>query len=152
MEQTFGGPLDDSAYSLSVTSDDGYVLVGKYTESYSYGTDGSAFILKTDSKGNQEWMKVFSNCTLYSVQQTSDSGYIAAGVKNGNAWLVKLAGDKEGTHYEDRKNNESERGNGTESESAESAEYGNTSDSFFDQIRYYIYDTFNGFFQWDYYT
>ncbi len=150
--KTFGGPLDDSAYSLSVTSDNGYVLVGKYTESYSYGTDGSAFILKTDSKGNQEWMKVFSNCTLYSIQQTSDSGYIAAGVKNGNAWLVKLASDKEGTQYEDGKNNESENGNGTEPESGESVEYGNTSDSFFDQIRYYIYDTFNGFFQWDYYT
>lgn len=118
----------------------------------SFGIDGSAFILKTDSEGNQEWMEVFPNCTLYSVQQTSGNGYIAAGVKNGNAWLVKLASDKESTQYEDGKNNESESVNGTESENAENVEYGNTSDSFFDQIRYYIYDTFNGFFQWDYYT
>ncbi len=62
--KTFGGPLDDSAFSLSVTQDNGYVLTGKYTESCSYGTDGSSFMLKTDSEGNQEWMKVLSNCTL----------------------------------------------------------------------------------------
>jgi hypothetical protein len=92
--RTFGGSLDDSAFSLSVTQDNGYLLTGKYTESCSYGTDGSSFILKTDSEGNQEWLKVLSNCTLYSVQQTSDGGYVAAGVKSGDAWLVKLAGDR----------------------------------------------------------
>lgn len=92
--------MDDSAFYISITSDNGYVLAGKYTGSCSYGKDGSAFILKTDSKGNQEWMKIFSNCTLYSVQQTSDDGYIAAGVKNGNAWLVKLVDDKGSIEYE----------------------------------------------------
>jgi hypothetical protein len=98
--RTYGGPLDDSAFYISITSDNGYVLAGKYTESCSYGKDGSAFILKTDSKGNQKWIKIFSNCTLYSVQQTSDDGYIAAGVKNGNAWLVKLVDDKGSIEYE----------------------------------------------------
>ncbi|WP_048171659.1 hypothetical protein [Methanosarcina siciliae] len=93
--KTFGGSRDDAAISISMTSDDGYVLTGRYNDSFSYAIDGSAFILNTDSEGNQEWMKVFPNCTLYSGRQTSDGGYIAAGVKNGNAWLVKLEGDGE---------------------------------------------------------
>lgn len=100
--KTFGGPLDDSAFSISVTSDNGYVLAGKYTESCSYGTDAAAFILKTDSEGNQEWIKIFSNCTLYSVQQTSDGGYVAAGVKSGNAWLVKLADNEENIEHQEK--------------------------------------------------
>jgi hypothetical protein len=97
--KTYGGPLDDSAFSISVTSDNGYLLAGKYTESCSFGKNAAAFILNTDSEGNQEWMKVFSNCTLYSVQQTSDGGYVAAGAKNGDAWLVKLAGYGEGIEH-----------------------------------------------------
>ena len=127
-----------------MTSDNGYVLTGKYTEPCSFGTDGSAFILKTDSEGNQELIKVFSNCTLYSVQQTSDDGYIAAGIKNGNAWLVKLAGDEKRTG--------SEGSEGIGFENGESAEYGNTSNSLSAQIRYYVCDIFKGIFQWDYYT
>nr|WP_255678998.1 hypothetical protein [Methanosarcina sp. DH1] len=156
--KTFGGPLDDSAFSLSVTSDDGYLLTGRYTEFCSYGTEGAAFILKTDSEGDQKWMKIFSNCTLYSVQQTSDGGYVAAGVKNGNAWLVKLKGDEKDTEYEGGKNTESDDGKDTDYESGkniesangESIEYGSTSDSLSTQIRHYICDIFRGVFQWDY--
>lgn len=136
--KTLGGPIDNSAISISMTSDNGYLLAGKYTESYSFGTDSTAFILKTDSEGNQEWVKVFSNCTLYSVQQTSDGGYIAVGVKNGNAWLVKLAGNG---------NTESEGSKDSESESRGNIESENAPDSFFDQIRYYICDIFRGIFQ-----
>ncbi|KKG14682.1 hypothetical protein EO98_17395 [Methanosarcina sp. 2.H.T.1A.6] len=91
--KTFGGTKDDVGISISVTSDNGYVVTGRYNDSLSFVIDGSAFILKTDSDGNQEWLKEFSNCTLYSVQETSDGGYVAAGVKNDNAWLVKLEGD-----------------------------------------------------------
>jgi hypothetical protein len=124
--RTYGGPLDDSAFSISVTSDNGYMLAGKYTESCSFGPGDSAFILKTDSEGNQEWMKVFSNCTLYSVQQTSDDGYIAAGVKNGNAWLVKLVGDKGRIEYE------------------------NIRDGSSSQIKNSTYNIFYWIFHWDY--
>ncbi|PAV11078.1 hypothetical protein ASJ81_11400 [Methanosarcina spelaei] len=166
--KTFGGPLDDSAFSLSVTSDNSYVLTGKYTKSCSFEIEGAAFILKTDSEGNQEWIKIFSNCTLYSIQQTSDSGYVAAGVKNGNVWLVKLESDKEDTGHEGGKNTEPDNWEGTksencedtepdnwedtESENCEDIESGNTSDGFSAQIRHYICDIFRGVFQWGYYT
>ncbi|MDQ1275811.1 MAG: hypothetical protein QG610_1386, partial [Euryarchaeota archaeon] len=119
--KTFGGPTDDAAIAISLTPDNGYVLTGRYNDSFSYTVDGSAFILKTDSEGNQEWIKEFSNCTLYSVQQTSDGGYIAAGVKNKNAWLVKLAGD------------EKDVGN-----KVSSIEYNDNTDSIFNQIFNYI--------------
>ncbi|WP_292388857.1 hypothetical protein [Methanosarcina sp. UBA5] len=158
--KTFGGPMDDSAFSISLTSDNGYVLAGMYNDSWAFETDGDAFILKTDVDGNQEWMKIFSNCTLYSVQQTSDGGYVAAGVKNRNAWLVKLAGDGEDAMYEagkdteskDGKDIESEDGKDTEPENGESIGSGNMSDSLSAQIRYYICDIFKGVFQWDYYN
>ncbi|HII01937.1 TPA: hypothetical protein HA351_09930 [Methanosarcinaceae archaeon] len=120
--KTFGGPMDDAAISISITSDNGYVLTGRYNDSLSFVIDGSAFILKTDSDGNQEWLKEFTNCTLYSVQQTSDGGYVAAGVKNENAWLVKLAGDGRNTE------------NG-----GSSIESDDTYDSVFSQILNYIY-------------
>ncbi|MCC4770689.1 hypothetical protein FXV91_11005 [Methanosarcina sp. DH2] len=124
--KTFGGPMDDIGISIYMTSDSGYVLTGRYNDSSSFVIDGSAFILKTDGEGNQEWIKEFTNCTLYSVQQTSDGGYIAAGVKNGNAWLVKLAGVGEGADYKD--------GKGIEHE--------DTSEGSFSLIKDYIYDAF----------
>ena len=91
--KTYGGQNDDSAFCVSLTSDNGYILAGMYNDSWSFGMDGSAFILKTDSNGNQEWIKDFANSTLHSVEQTLDNGYVAAGAKDGRAWVVKLEGD-----------------------------------------------------------
>lgn len=92
--KTYGGSMDDSAFCISLTSDNGYVLTGMYNDSWGFSVDGSAFILKTDANGNQEWIKEISNCTLYSVEQTSDHGYIAAGIKDDRPWIVKLEGDE----------------------------------------------------------
>lgn len=92
--KTYGGPMSDFAFCVSLTSDNGYILAGAYNGTQLFDPYGSAFILKTDSNGNQEWIKEFSNSTLYSVEQTSDNGYIAAGTKDGRAWVVKLEGDK----------------------------------------------------------
>lgn len=126
--KTFGGPKTDAALSISLTSDGGYVLTGIYDNPKYFGYDGGAFVLKTNSEGNQEWIKEFSNCTLYSVQQTSDGGYIAAGVKNENAWLVKLAGDEKDVENK-----------------VSSIEYNDTTDNIFSQIFNYIF----GIFRWD---
>lgn len=92
--KTYGNQKDDSAFCVSLTSDNGYVLSGMYNGSWSFSMEDSAFILKTDPDGNQEWMTEFSNCSLYSVEQTSDNGYVAAGIKDGRPWVVKLEGDK----------------------------------------------------------
>ncbi|WP_407281573.1 hypothetical protein V7O61_12645 [Methanolobus sp. WCC1] len=92
--KTYGGQGYDSAYCISLTSDNGYVMAGMSSSPKFSGRGGKGFILKTDADGNQEWMTEFSNCTLFSVEQTSDNGYVAAGIKDGRPWVVKLEGDK----------------------------------------------------------
>jgi len=81
-QKVFGGSSDDLAYSIQQTSDGGYIVAG-YTWSFAGGHD--AYVLKLDSAGNLEWQKVFGGSSddfAYSIQQTSDDGYIVAGYTN----------------------------------------------------------------------
>ncbi|MGB5925594.1 MAG: hypothetical protein WBH01_05810 [Dehalococcoidia bacterium] len=94
--RTFGGSDDDGARSVQQTSDGGYVIAG---ETSSYGAGGvDAWLIKTDAGGNEQWSRTFGvtdNEWAYSVQQTSDGGYIIAGqtysysTKDTDIWLIK---------------------------------------------------------------
>jgi len=78
--KTFGGSFEDWAYSVQQTSDGGYIVAG-YTRSFGAGSY-DAFLLKTDASGNLQWAKTFGGSSddgAFSVQQTSDGGYIVAG-------------------------------------------------------------------------
>jgi len=76
----YGGTSGDHGYSIQQTSDGGYVVAGN-TDSYTYGSDDVA-IYRLDSSGNKVWFKHYGGVSddyAYSIQQTSDGGYIVAG-------------------------------------------------------------------------
>ncbi|MFZ8835346.1 MAG: T9SS type A sorting domain-containing protein [Candidatus Caldipriscus sp.] len=77
--KTYGGTNGEGATSVRQTSDGGYILAGR---TYSFGAGGDIFLIKTDANGNIQWAKTYggtNNDWAYSVQQTSDGGYIVAG-------------------------------------------------------------------------
>jgi len=76
----YGGTQDDQPYSIQQTSDGGYIVAGK-TKSYTYGEYDFA-IYKLNSSGNKIWFNHYGGTSSdhgYSIQQTSDGGYILAG-------------------------------------------------------------------------
>jgi uncharacterized delta-60 repeat protein len=78
--KTYGGTGYDWAYSVQQTPDGGYIVAG-YTTSFGVG-GGDIFLIKTDANGNVQWAKTYGGTgydDAYSVQQTSDGGYIVAG-------------------------------------------------------------------------
>jgi len=78
--QTFGGSSIDCGLSIQQTSDGGYIIAG-YTGSYGAG-NSDVYLIKTDASGNEQWTQTFGGSSSdfgWSVQQTSDGGYIIAG-------------------------------------------------------------------------
>jgi hypothetical protein len=82
--KTFGGSSCDRAYSIQKTIDGGYAIAG-VTCSFGAG-DKDVYLIKTNSEGNMQWQKTFGGGYLdsddsegFSVQQTTDGGFIIAG-------------------------------------------------------------------------
>jgi len=76
----YGGANDDGGKSIQQTSDGGYIMAG-YTKSYTYGNHDFA-VYKLSSSGNKVWFKHYGGASddlAFSIQQTSDGGYIVAG-------------------------------------------------------------------------
>ncbi|MBW8041209.1 MAG: hypothetical protein FVQ85_14570 [Planctomycetes bacterium] len=80
-QKTFGGSDWDRAYSVQQTSDAGYIIAGS---TYSVGNgESDVYLLKLDSSGNKDWDKYFGGAYWdegYSVQETSDGGFIVVGL------------------------------------------------------------------------
>ncbi len=97
-DKRFGGDSYDALYSLQQTTDGGYILGGRSTSGI--GGDKSEasrgnwdlWIVKTDADGIKQWDKRFGGSDddfFYSVQQTSDAGYILGGFSKSG-----ISGDK----------------------------------------------------------
>lgn len=94
--KTYGGDSDDIGYSVQQTFDGGYIVVGE-TRSFSAG-GADVWLLKTGDNGDTIWTKRYggmSDDIGYSVQQTTDSGFVIAGLTfssgtgNSDIWLLK---------------------------------------------------------------
>ncbi|MFA6324974.1 MAG: T9SS type A sorting domain-containing protein [Candidatus Paceibacterota bacterium] len=108
-QKTYGGSSEEEALCVKQTMDGGYVVVG-FTCSNNgdvISTQGGSdyWILKLDASGNILWQKTYGgveNDRAYSVEQTTDGGYIVAGISYssygdvmGNygmsdCWILKL--------------------------------------------------------------
>jgi hypothetical protein len=98
--RTYGWAGYDYGYSVQQTTDSGYIVAGS---TLSFGTNYEAYLIKTDASGDTLWTRTYggpNHDPVYSVQQTTDGGYIAAGQTNsfGNSiqyYLIKTnaAGD-----------------------------------------------------------
>jgi len=98
-KKTFGGSILDFAKDVQQTSDGGYIVAG-----YSYSSDGDVigndggidcWIVKLNSNGVIQWQKSLGGTSpdyAYSIQQTTDGGYIIAG----RSWSND--GDVNGNH------------------------------------------------------
>ena len=95
--RTFGGSALDQGWSLQQTSDGGSIITG-VTESYGAGLE-DILLIKTSAEGDTQWIKTFGgeqDDGGFSVQQTTDGGYIVAGYTSSSgagsvdALLVKV--------------------------------------------------------------
>lgn len=116
LKKMYGGTGTETPRQIQLTTDGGYIISG-YTTSNNSGTfygstnygSQDGFVIKLDIGGNMQWQKLFGGTgtfdQLYTVQPTSDGGYILAGSTQSNntgtltgisnnggvdAWLIKL--------------------------------------------------------------
>ncbi len=94
-QKTIGMSGNTSGNSIRPTFDGGYIIAGTSTLTGTFNTD--ICLIKTDSNGDTLWTKSFGGLNAdygYSVDQTSDSGYIVTGnmeiaAGNTDGYLVK---------------------------------------------------------------
>ncbi len=78
--ESYGGTGYEVGYWTQQTSDNGYIVVG-YTTSFGSGNE-DVYLVKTNASGDTLWTRTYGGeytDSGYSVQQTSDDGYIIAG-------------------------------------------------------------------------
>ena len=98
-QNTIGGSIEDALYSIQQTADGGYILGGNSRSDISGDkTEGDIgylydyWVVKLNSVGNIEWQNTIGGSLedyLYSIQQTTDGGYILGGTSESD-----ISGDK----------------------------------------------------------
>lgn len=102
--QTFGAEeMTAIGYSLEQTDDGGFIIGGRIGpgRKIQNNTSSDAYLIKTDESGAELWSQTYGGDyfdTGYSVQQTSDGGFILSGFMTGSndvdldVYLVKTDG------------------------------------------------------------
>ena len=106
-QKSLGGSMVENAACIQQTTDGGFILAGNSNSNDVSGNQGSydVWVVKLNNTGTIEWQKLLGGSGFEganSIQQTSDGGFIIAGVSHsndgdvtgnhGNAdyWIVKL--------------------------------------------------------------
>ena len=109
-QKALGGTADEYAESIQPTTDGGYIVAG-YTLSNNGDVTGNhgnndAWVVKLSSTGSLQWQKALGGTgydSAFSIQPTTDGGYIVAGYTsstdgdvtgnhgNQDAWVVKIS-------------------------------------------------------------
>ncbi|KAA3635599.1 MAG: hypothetical protein DWQ02_09625 [Bacteroidetes bacterium] len=79
--KTFGGPGEEFGWDVRITKDKGFIIAAQ-TNSEGNG-EIDAYLIKVDKDGNEEWSQTYGGektDRIFSVQQTPDGGYAAAGI------------------------------------------------------------------------
>ncbi|HLP95843.1 MAG TPA: T9SS type A sorting domain-containing protein [Saprospiraceae bacterium] len=109
-QKCLGGTDNEAGYAIQTTSDMGYILVGETTSNNGQVTgnhgDVDCWVVKLDQNGNIEWQKCYGGSQwdeAWSIQQTTDGGYVFAGRTSSNDgdvsgyhggfdyWVVKIS-------------------------------------------------------------
>lgn len=92
---TLGDAFHEEGRSVYETADGGFIVAG---HTYANEENGDVWLVKTDPKGNIDWAETYGgdgDDHAYSVQVTSDGGYVMAGFsealaeKWSDAWVIK---------------------------------------------------------------
>ncbi|MEN2488602.1 T9SS type A sorting domain-containing protein [Flavobacterium sp. B11] len=113
-QKSLGGSITERSYSISQTTDGGYIVVGNSISNdgdvsglHSNGTTNAydIWVVKLNIQGNITWQKALGGTQdeyAYSIKQTTDGGYILCGMSGSNdgdlivnkgysdGWIVKL--------------------------------------------------------------
>jgi len=94
--KTYGNSDIQVGYAVTETADKGFIITGG---SVSIGNESDLIIIRTNSEGDTLWTRtIVGSYSDYgnSVRQTSDGGYIVAGVTsvdgedNSDVWLIRV--------------------------------------------------------------
>ena len=110
-QKLLGGTASDDARCVQQTSDGGYILLGSSRSNNGDATGfnhggtytGDLWLVKTNAAGTIQWQKLLGGSRDeegYSVQQTSDGGFIAFGSTNSNA-NGDVSGTNRGSNFPD---------------------------------------------------
>ncbi len=90
-QKTYDININSSLRTFSQTVDGGFIMAGDATLS---GASHDIWAIKLDASGNIEWQKTYvsgGSDVVYSIQQTTDSGYmVSASAADMLPWVFKL--------------------------------------------------------------
>ena len=111
-DKTYGGDLDDRAFTAMETSDGGFII-GGYTASFNVGYF-DFYMVRTNSTGDTLWTRTYGGEwqeEIYDIEETSDGGFAAVGYTHSfgagsdpNIYFIKTDGNGLISHVEDQNN------------------------------------------------